>query len=315
MDDIIIVGAGPIGLYGASLAALHLLKGRVIEGSTNVGGQLSSLYPEKAIVDLPGFASISAQGFIDKLMKQYEDNVNKLSLHLNETVLSFEKKDSYYLVTTSKGTYETKCILLTTGMGSFSPRKTGLANEDNKNNIIYSITSSFLYKGKDMVILGGGDSAVDWAIALKEVAASVTIVHRREEFRAQSSSVEKMERLGVNVLKNQAVISLNGEEDKLESITIKSNADGKEQTIPLDFLFVNYGQVTTKDSFEVEKLNNLIVTKENYQTSLENVFACGNIITYPGKVKNITCGLGEVVVAITKIDQIINPNKNIPIHF
>lgn len=315
MDDIIIVGAGPIGLYGATLAALHLLKGRVIEGSTNVGGQLSSLYPEKAIVDLPGFASISAQGFIDKLMKQYEDNVNKLPLHLNETVLSFEKKDSYYLVTTSKGTYETKCILLTTGMGSFSPRKTGLANEDNKNNIIYSISSSSLYKGKDIVILGGGDSAVDWAIALKEVAASVTIVHRREEFRAQSSSVEKMERLGVNVLKNQAVISLNGEEDKLESITIKSNVDGKEQTIPLDFLFVNYGQVTTKDSFEVEKLNNLIVTKENYQTSLENVFACGNIITYPGKVKNITCGLGEVVVAITKIDQIINPNKNIPIHF
>ena len=251
MDDIIIVGAGPIGLYGASLAALHLLKGRVIEGSTNVGGQLSSLYPEKAIVDLPGFASISAQGFIDKLMKQYEDNVNKLPLHLNETVLSFEKKDSYYLVTTSKGTYETKCILLTTGMGSFSPRKTGLANEDNKNNIIYSITSSSLYKGKDMVILGGGDSAVDWAIALKEVAASVTIVHRREEFRAQSSSVEKMERIGVNVLRNQAVISLNGEGDNLESITIKSNADGKEQTIPLDFLFVNYGQVTTKDSFEV----------------------------------------------------------------
>lgn len=315
MDDIIIVGAGPIGLYGATLAALHLLKGRVIEGSTNVGGQLSSLYPEKAIVDLPGFASISAQGFIDKLMKQYEDNANKLPLHLNETVLTFEKKDSYYLVTTSKGTYETKCILLTTGMGSFSPRKTGLANEDNKDNIIYSISSSSLYKGKDMVILGGGDSAVDWAIALKEVAASVTIVHRREEFRAQSSSVEKMERLGVNVLKNQAVISLNGEGDKLESITIKSNADGKEQTIPLDFLFVNYGQVTTKDSFEVEKLNNLIVTKENYQTSLENVFACGNIITYPGKVKNITCGLGEVVVAITKIDQIINPNKNIPIHF
>ncbi|MDY2746001.1 MAG: NAD(P)/FAD-dependent oxidoreductase, partial [Bacilli bacterium] len=257
MDDIIIVGAGPIGLYGATLAALHLLKGRVIEGSTNVGGQLSSLYPEKAIVDLPGFASISAQGFIDKLMKQYEDNANKLPLHLNETVLSFEKKDSYYLVTTSKGTYETKCILLTTGMGSFSPRKTGLANEDNKNNIIYSITSSSLYKGKDMVILGGGDSAVDWAIALKEVAASVTIVHRREEFRAQSSSVEKMERIGVNVLRNQAVISLNGEGDKLESITIKSNADGKEQTIPLDFLFVNYGQVTTKDSFEVEKLNNL----------------------------------------------------------
>ena len=315
MDDIIIVGAGPIGLYGATLAALHLLKGRVIEGSTNVGGQLSSLYPEKAIVDLPGFASISAQGFIDKLMKQYEDNANKLPLHLNETVLTFEKKDSYYLVTTSKGTYETKCILLTTGMGSFSPRKTGLANEDNKDNIIYSISSSSLYKGKDMVILGGGDSAVDWAIALKEVAASVTIVHRREEFRAQSSSVEKMERLGVNVLKNQAVISLNGEGDNLESITIKSNADGKEQTIPLDFLFVNYGQVTTKDSFEVEKLNNLIVTKENYQTSLENVSACGNIITYPGKVKNITCGLGEVVVAITKIDQIINPNKNIPIHF
>ena len=315
MDDIIIVGAGPIGLYGATLAALHLLKGRVIEGSTNVGGQLSSLYPEKAIVDLPGFASISAQGFIDKLMKQYEYNVNKLPLHLNETVLTFEKKDSYYLVTTSKGTYETKCILLTTGMGSFSPRKTGLANEDNKNNIIYSITSSSLYKGKDMVILGGGDSAVDWAIALKEVAASVTIVHRREVFRAQSSNVEKMERIGVNVLRNQAVISLNGEGDNLESITIKSNADGKEQTIPLDFLFVNYGQVTTKDSFEVEKLNNLIVTKDNYQTSLENVFACGNIITYPGKVKNITCGLGEVVVAITKIDQIINPNKNIPIHF
>ena len=314
MEDLIIIGAGPVGLYGATLAALHNLKGKIIEANDQVGGQLTSLYPEKDIIDLPGFAKITAQDFINNLEKQFLSNPNHLELLLNESVINFEKVDDVITVTTSKNTYQTKCLLITNGMGLFTPRKIGLENEDEISNIIYKIDSKEDLKNKDVVILGGGDSAVDWALLLENVASKVTIIHRRNDFRAQSGSVEKMESSSIQVLKNKGVLSACKSNEKC-TLTIEDNETKEKKEINSDYIFVQYGQIPSKDNFPLEKKNGLILVKEGYETSISNVYACGNIIIYPNKVKNITTGLGEVCVAITKIDQTINPTKNIPIHF
>lgn len=314
MEDLIIIGAGPIGLYGATLAALHNLKGKIIESTSKVGGQLSSLYPEKNIIDLPGFTKITAQDFINNLEDQFLSNSNHLELKLNENVINFEKIDDVIYVYTNKETYQTKCLLITSGMGLFTPRKIGLENESNISNIIYNVESKDSLKNKDVIILGGGDSAVDWALLLEDVANKVTIIHRRNDFRAQSGSVEKMENSSINILRNKGVVSAKKESEKC-ILVIEDNETKKLEDLSCDIVFVQYGQVPSKDNFPVIKKNNLIEVNVSYETSLENVFACGNICIYPSKVKNITSGLGEVTTAITKIDQIINPNKNIPIHF
>ena len=315
MDDIIIIGAGPIGLYSAILASLHSLKGRIIESQESVGGQLSSLYPEKDIIDLPGFKKITAQGYIDTLFDQYSSKENRLDLHLEESVNSFEKVDDHYLVKTSKGQYETKTILITTGMGNFTPRKTGLASEDEFSNILYSVKDMSIFKDKKVCVLGGGDSAVDWALMIERVASEISIVHRRNEFRAQSNSVEELKASKANIFTPYVPNGLIGNGDKLEKIEIKNVETSEIKEIGIDYLVVNYGMIPSQNSFPIEKKGTNIVVNREYMTSLENVFAIGNIISYEGKVKNITCGLGEAVVAITKIDQIINPTKNIPVHF
>ena len=313
MKDLVIVGAGPVGLYAGILASLHNLDAVVIEGQETVGGQLSSLYPEKDIVDLPGFHRITAKGFIDKLVEQFNSNENKPELLLNEEVKDFERVKDYYKVTTTKREICAKCILLTTGMGVFTPRKIGLQNEDNFDNIIYSLNDKSKYKDKAVAILGGGDSAVDWALMLSEIASKVYIIHRRNEFRAQSSSVELLDKKDVIKLTPYNVTKLNGE-GSVSSIEIKDN-DGNIKEIDIDAVFVNYGMIPSPTNFNVEKVGTNIKVGSFYQTSLENVFAIGNIAHYEGKVKNITSGLGEAVTAITKIDQIIHPNKNIPVHF
>ena len=222
MEDIIIIGAGPVGLYAGTLAALHNLKGIIFESLPNVGGQLTSLYPEKAIIDLPGFKSILAKDYIDELYAQQQSVNNPLPVHLNEKVISYEKEEDYFVVNTSLSTYKTKTILICSGMGSFEPRKAGLENEDKLNNVIYSITEKEKYRNKNIAILGGGDSAIDWAITLKDIAKEVYIVHRRDEFRGQSSSVNLMIEKGVKVYKPYLVKSFNG-------IVVSSNF-----SIPLD---------------------------------------------------------------------------------
>ncbi len=313
MKDLVIVGAGPIGIYAGTLASLHGLNAVLIEGQEEVGGQLTALYPEKDIVDLPGFKRITAKGFIDELMSQFNSEDNKTELLINEQVKNFEKVDDYYKVTTSKQVIETKCILLTTGMGIFTPRKIGLENEDSFDNIIYSLKDKSQYKDKIVAILGGGDSAVDWALMLSEIAKQVYIIHRRNDFRAQSSSVDALDQKGVIKLTPYNVTKLIGEKS-VKTIEITDN-NKESKTLDVDAIFVNYGMIPAPSSFPVEKIGTAIKVGACYQTSLENVFAIGNIISYEGKVKNITAGLGEAVIAITKIDQIIHPNKNIPVHF
>lgn len=313
MNDIIIIGGGPVGIYASTLASLHGLNGLLIEGLHNLGGQLSSLYPEKDIVDLPGFKSITAQGFINELLNQNNNLTNKLDTHINETFLNYEKKEDYFIIKTNKNEYQTKTILLVSGMGVFVPRKIGLDNENQFKNIIYSIQNKNLYKDKEMVILGGGDSAVDWANTLSSICKKVTIIHRRDEFRAKEEAVKQMLMNNVNILKPYQVKAIKGINDIAQELIITKN--DIETSIHFDYLFVNYGLISTPIKCDLQTLLGAYKVDTSMMTSEQNIFAIGNACQYLGKVKNITCGLGEAVIAITKIDQIINPNKNIPIHF
>ena len=300
MNDIIIIGGGPVGIYASTLASLHGLNGLLIEGLNNLGGQLSSLYPEKDIIDLPGFKSITAQGFIDELLKQNNNLTNKLDTHINETFLNYEKKEDYFIVKTNKNEYQTKT-------------KIGLETENQFKNIIYSMQNKNLYKDKEMVILGGGDSAVDWANTLSSMCKKVTIIHRRDEFRAKEEAVKQMSINNVNILKPYQVKALKGDNDIAQELIITNNDE--ETSIHFDYLFVNYGLISTPIKCDLQTLLGAYKVDTSMMTSEQNIFAIGNACQYLGKVKNITCGLGEAVIAITKIDQIINPNKNIPIHF
>ncbi len=316
MEDIVIIGCGPIGLYAAHLASLHNLKGLVLEARSQVGGQLTSLYPEKDIIDVPGFTKITAKGLIEKFYEQYSSRENKLPIHLEESVVNFEViEGGYRLTTTHKVSYETKTVLIVSGMGNFTPRKIGLPNEDEFKNIHYAVTDKAAFKDKKVVLLGGGDSAVDWDLMLAPLTKDISIVHRRNEFRAQSSSVDEMKQNGTHIYTPYNTTKLIGENGVLHAIEITNNETNEVKTLELDDLIVNFGMIPGQNNFPVEKKGMNIFVKDCYMTSLENVFAIGNTITYNGKVKNITCGLGEAVVAITKIDQIINPNKNIPVHF
>ena len=315
MLDVIIIGGGPIGLYAAHLASLHNLNGILLEARDNLGGQLSNLYPEKDIIDLPGYSRITAKGFIDKLVEQINSRENHLDLHMLESVSSFEKIEGGYKVVTPLDTYETKTILIVSGMGTFTPRKIGLPNEGEFKSIAYAVKDKSIYKDKKVVVLGGGDSAVDLTLMLLPVAKEISIVHRRNEFRAQASVVDELKASSAKVYTPYTCTKLNGTNGVLESVEI-TNVDTKEVvTIPADSVIVNYGLIPGINKFPIDKKGPNIIVGTSYQTSAENIFAIGNCIGYEGKVKNITCGLGEAVVAITKIDQVINPNKNIPVHF
>ena len=316
MLDIVIIGAGPVGLYASTLASLHNLKGIVLESRDLIGGQLTNFYPQKDIIDLAGINTITAGDFIDSLVEQNNTLENKLDIHSNETLLSFEKKDDGYLIKTNLTEYQTRTLLIVSGMGKCTPRKMKLDGEDNFKNIYYSVFDKEDFRDKNVVIMGGGDSAVDMAMMLQPVAKSVKIVHRRLEFRAQSSSVSKMKEMGVEAIVPFVGKELVGTKDKLTKIIIKNKEDDAvTRELDADALIVSYGMVPGVNDFDLDMYGRDIKVFESYMTSKENIFAVGNVINYPGKVKNITCGLGEAVVAITKIDQIIHPGKNIPIHF
>lgn len=314
MEDVIIIGCGPIGLYGATLCSLHNLKGIVLESREEIGGQLTALYPQKAIVDLPGFDSVKAGDFIKNLYAQYSSKENRLPVHLGEKVVDFRKEGDHYLIETDKGSYPTKTVLITTGMGSFSPRKIGLPNEGEFENILYSCKNVNLFASCDVVVLGGGDSAVDLSLLIRPVAKSVAVVHRRLEFRGQSFNVERLEKEGISVYKNYTVAELKHEGSRI-GLILKENADQNTKVLNCDYVLVQYGQVPSPDRFDLEKENNLIKVGASCLTSQENVFACGNIALYEGKVRNLTTGFGEVNTAVSRIDRIVHPDKNVTSHF
>ena len=314
--DIIIVGAGPTGIFTVFEAGLLKLKCHLIDALPQPGGQCSEIYPKKPIYDIPGFPEILAGDLTKNLLeqcKQFEPGFT-----LGERAEEIEKDDAgIFTVTTNKGTkHQAPIVAIAGGLGSFEPRKPQITNitfyEDK--GVEYIIKDPEIYRNKKVVIAGGGDSALDWSIFLASINAEVTLVHRRNEFRGALDSVEKVRELKnqnkINIITPAEITKLNGE-DKLNSIIItKDNIETEivvDHFIPLFGLSPKLGPIANW-GLDIEK-NAIKVNTFDYQTNIPGIFAIGDVNTYPGKLKLILCGFHEATLMCQTAYKIINPGK------
>lgn len=311
MKELLIVGSGPIGLYAAFVAGMRKIDALVLESAQTIGGQLN-LYLEKSIYDIPGFSDISAQGLIDNLYNQYKEYENEIPIKLNENLLSIEQKDNYFVVTTNKEVYEVKKILLTHGGGMFLPRTIpGL----DATNVKYNVDHLADYKDKNVAIFGGGDSALDWANMIKDIAKEVYVIHRRNEFRAHLSSIDTFKKKGGIIytphnLKDQVI-----ENGLVTKVTLENLETKDTVELDVDAVLAFFGLVQSKASYEdwlVTIDNGAIVVDRKMQSSVDGIYACGNGAYYEGKQKMITAGFGEVVTAIGAINYDLHPEQKVP---
>lgn len=313
MKDLMIIGAGPVGLYAGFCAGLRKLDATVIESSYEIGGQLT-LYQEKDILDVPGFVSIKAKDLSDALYQQFQTYRDTVSLHTGEDVLEIDKKDGYFEIITNQHTYQSKKVLIANGGGKFSPR---LVEGLEADNVYYHICNVERFRGQNVAVLGGGDSAVDWAIALLNEAKSVTLVHRREEFRAHQSSLDMFKERGGKILANHVVWEYVMHDQQVSGLKLLCNADQCERQLKIDAVCIFFGLTKSKVDYapwQVEFDLKGIRVNQAMESSVEGIYAVGNAASYDGKQDMLTSGFGEVVTAIGAINYAIHPEQKVPMY-
>jgi len=310
MLDILIVGAGPVGLFAAFNSGMRKLKGAVIEALPYPGGQLTTLYAEKPIFDSPGIPYILAKDLVKNLLDQHSRFINDFPIHLNQQIKSIEKKEDHFVVVTTNHTFETKTLLFSSGNGTFEPRKLDMEGKESEN-ILYRVSDLSMFKDKDVVILGGGDSALDWGVMVKDVARNATLIHRRAEFRGHEETLDIFKTKGT--VKVPFVIEkLNVENNKVVSLDIMNKETNEKDNVKADYIIVNYGLLPSKnayDSIGVELEKNSIKVTPDMASTIKGIFACGNCVIYPGKMKTISTGFGEAATAVNSINGYLNPGK------
>lgn len=318
--DILIIGAGPTGLFAVFEAGLLQLKCHLIDALPQAGGQCSEIYPKKPIYDIPGFPEVLAGDLVDNLMEQIKPF--QPGFTLGERAETIEKlEDGTFVVTTNKGTqHHAPIVAIAGGLGSFEPRKPLLENitDFEDKGIAYIIKDPEVYRDKKVVIAGGGDSALDWSIFLADVASEVTLVHRRNEFRGALDSVEKVQQLKnqgkINLITPAEIVDLQGSES-LESVTIRKVGATEDDTvlevdsfIPLFGLSPKLGPIADW-GLEIEKNAIKVDNTLDYQTNIPGIYAIGDVNTYPGKLKLILCGFHEATLMCQSAYQRIFPEK------
>ncbi|RMA66362.1 NAD(P)/FAD-dependent oxidoreductase [Ulvibacter antarcticus] len=315
--DILIIGAGPTGLFTVFEAGLLKLKCHLIDALPQAGGQCSEIYPKKPIYDIPAFPEILAGDLVDNLMKQIAPF--QPGFTLGERAETIEKlDDGTFIVTTSKGTkHHAPIVAIAGGLGSFEPRKPPIpkiANYEDKG-VEYIIRDPELYRNKRVIISGGGDSALDWSIFLADVAESVVLIHRRNEFRGALDSVEKVQELKdigkIELITPAEVIEIIGKE-KVQAVTIKRGEDEFDRAcdhfIPLFGLAPKLGPIADW-GLEIEKNAIKVDNSLDYMTNIPGIYAIGDVNTYPGKLKLILCGFHEATLMCQSAFQRIYPEK------
>ncbi len=318
--DILIIGAGPTGLFTVFEAGLLKLKCHLIDALPEPGGQLVEIYPKKPIYDIPGYPEVGAKELVDNLMEQIRPF--QPGFTLGERAETLEKcEDGSFIVTTNEGTkHHAKVVAIAGGLGSFEPRKPPLPDLDRfeGKGVSYMIREPEDFRGKKVILAGGGDSALDWSIELADIAAELTLVHRRKEFRGALDSVEKVKRLKdagkINLITPAEIGQLNGN-GVLKSVLIRKKGEEKEEFeltvdhfIPLFGLspklgpLANWGLEIEKNAIKVDHAN-------DYQTNIPGVYAIGDVNTYPGKLKLILCGFHEATMMCQSAYNRIYPDK------
>ena len=320
--DVVIIGGGPVGLFQVFELGLLGIRAHLFDSLPEPGGQCSALYPDKPIYDIPACPAIKAQQLTDNLLLQISpfDPV----FHFGEQVVNVERKEGYFLLSTDKGTVmETRAVIIAAGMGMFSPvplRVPGIERHLDKS-IHYKVVRAEQYSDKNIVVLGGGDSALDWALALQPIAASVTLIHRSTKFRAAPASVGKMQKLcdeqQMQWLIGQ-VSALVEEGDQLTGIKVTGN-DGITRLLELDELLVLFGQtpdmtVINRWGLAMQK-EQIRVDTEKFQTSEPGIYAVGDINWYPGKKRLILSGFHEAALAAFAIKEQLQPGKKVHLQY
>ncbi|WP_158844167.1 NAD(P)/FAD-dependent oxidoreductase [Algibacter sp. L1A34] len=316
--DILIIGAGPTGLFTVFEAGLLKLKCHLIDALPQPGGQCSELYPKKPIYDIPGFPEILAGDLTKNLLeqaKQFEPGFT-----LGERADTVEKQeDGTFIVTTNKGTkHQAPVVAIASGLGSFEPRKPQLENlsKYEDKGVEYMIKEPEVYRDKNVIIAGGGDSALDWSIFLADIAKSVTLIHRRNEFRGHLDSVEKVQELKdagkINLVTPAEVTNILGD-GKVEAIEITRKDEEPfnletDHFIPLFGLSPKLGPIANW-GLEIEKNAVKVNNALDYQTNIPGIFAIGDGNFYPGKLKLILCGFHEATIMCQAAYKIIHPGK------
>jgi thioredoxin reductase (NADPH) len=315
--DILIIGAGPTGLFTVFEAGLLQLKCHIIDALPQPGGQLAELYPKKPIFDIPGYSSVLAGDLVANLMEQIKQF--QPGFTLAEIAESIEKSDDgTFIVTTNKGTkHHAKAVAIAGGLGTFEPRKPQLENISfyEEKGVEYFVKDPEVFRNKKIVIAGGGDSALDWSIFLSDVASKVTLIHRRNEFRGALDSVEKVQRLKkekkITLITPAEVVAISGQ-DHVESLTL--SIDGTLETLETDYFIPLFGLTPKLGAIanwglEIEKNAIKVNNALDYQTNIEGIYAIGDVNTYPGKLKLILCGFHEATLMCQSVYNRINPGK------
>jgi len=317
--DIIIIGAGPVGIFTVFEAGLLKLRCHLIDSLPQPGGQLTEIYPKKPIYDIPGYPTVDAGELIDRLMEQSAPF--KPGFTLGESAVTIDEvEDNQFIVTTDKGTkHKAPIVMIAGGLGVFQPRKPPVANLENfeDNGVEYIIKDPEMYQDKRVVVAGGGDSALDWSIYLveNEIASELSLVHRRSSFRGHLDSVQKVMDLAdkgkINLITEAEVVGLSGN-GSLNAVDIK-HKDGSQITketdhfVPLFGLKPTLGPISTW-GLEIEK-NAIKVDTRDYSTNRPGIYAIGDVNTYEGKLKLILCGFHEGTIAVQSAFARIFPDK------
>ncbi|MCM3001816.1 NAD(P)/FAD-dependent oxidoreductase [Paenibacillus cellulositrophicus] len=314
ITDLLIIGGGPAGMFASFYCGMRQASVTLIESMPQLGGQLAALYPEKYIYDVAGFPKVTAQELVDNLQKQMD--LFQPNVRLEEKVTSLVKKDErHFVVTTDKGEYHSKAVIITAGVGAFEPRRLELedARKFEKTNLHYFVNDLNRFKGKKVLISGGGDSAVDWALMLEPIAEQVTLIHRRDKFRAHEHSVENLMASKVQVVTPTEITALHGE-DTITKVTLSHVKTKETQEIEVDDVIVNFGFVSSLgpiSDWGIQIESNSIVVDSRMETNIPGVFAAGDITTYPGKLKLIAVGFGEAPTAVNNAKVYIDPEAKL----
>ncbi len=324
--DCLIIGAGPVGLFAVFELGLLDIKAHVVDILDKIGGQCAELYPEKPIYDIPGFPTVTGQGLIDNLMKQIEPFGPVF--HVNEMVAEVQNLGTptaplFRVKTDADTVFEAKTIVIAAGGGSFQPKKPPIPEIETyeRESVYYAVRKIETFRGRSVLIVGGGDSALDWTLNLVPVAKRVTLMHRRDDFRAAPHSVEQMRALvhdGAMDLRIGQATRLEGQNGRLEQVICRDN-DGGEFAVACDAMLPFFG-LTMKlgpiAEWGLSLHENLIpVDTEKFETSVPGIFAIGDINTYPGKLKLILSGFHEGALAAQKVQRYVYPDRRVTFQY
>lgn len=316
IPDMAIIGAGPVGLYASYYAGLRDMNVMLLESLNQLGGQLSALYPKKYIYDVAGYPKIVAEELVENLVRQAKQYSPKIYLGEKIVDLKVQEDQPVELVSEKGNQYFAKSVLLAAGVGAFMPRKLDLqdASALEDKGVHYYVKDPELFRGKRLLIIGGGDSALDWSLTLQNYAKEITHIHMLKQFQAHEESVLKLmqsEKISVHI--HSQLKEIHGE-DHVEGVTIINNVDGSEQKLAVDELLCFIGFITNLGPIKnwgLEIVGNAVKVNEKMETSLPGVYGAGDIVWHPAKIKLITTGFADAALAVNNAKHYIEPKARV----